>query len=113
MDGDAAATSAADGELVLYTGRMIYDDGAMAGRSAALRNLAKRPFVELNDVDAKNFEIADGDDVVIATNGTEVTLRAIITDISRGTAFVPYDQPGLRANRLMSGMNPAVKVRRA
>jgi NADH-quinone oxidoreductase subunit G len=102
-----------DGTLALYTGRLIYDDGAMVRRSAALQRLAARPFVELNDVDAKNLEISDGDEVVVAGGGAEATVRAVVGDVSEGAAFIPYDQPGLRANQLIAGVNPRVTVRRA
>ncbi|HEY7873502.1 MAG TPA: NADH-quinone oxidoreductase subunit NuoG [Actinomycetota bacterium] len=106
-------TGATDGSLALYTGRLIYDDGAMVRRSAALKRLAARPFVELNDVDAKELEIADGDDVAVTAGGREVTLTAVVGDVAQGVAFVPYDQPGLRANQLMSGLDARVTVRRA
>jgi NADH-quinone oxidoreductase subunit G len=110
-DGDAGA--GAEGGFALYSGRLIYDDGAMVRRSSALQRLAARPFVELSDVDAKELDIADGDDVIVSGNGTEVTLRAVVGDVSEGAVFIPYDQPGVRANRLMSGPDPRVEVRRA
>jgi predicted molibdopterin-dependent oxidoreductase YjgC len=113
-DGDAApAPAAPERSFALYAGRLIYDDGAMVRRSAALKSLAPRPFVEINDVDAKNLDVADGDDVVVAANGTQVTLRAVVSDISQGAVFIPFDQPGLRANTLISGADPRVEVRRA
>jgi NADH-quinone oxidoreductase subunit G len=113
---DAAGSADApkpDGGLALYTGRLIYDEGAMVSRSTFLRHLAKRPYAELNDIDAKEREIADGDDVILTANGTSVTVRAVIGDIARGAIFVPYDQPGLHANRLMTQQNPRVEVTRA
>jgi NADH-quinone oxidoreductase subunit G len=109
---DAAPESRGDG-LSLYTGRLIYDDGGMVSRSTFLRNLAKRPFVEINDIDAKDRDISDGDDVILSVDGTAVTVKAVIADIARGTVFVPYDQPGLRANTLIRGINPSVELRRA
>jgi anaerobic selenocysteine-containing dehydrogenase len=110
--GVADATPAGEG-FALYTGRLIYDEGAMVSRSAALRHIARRPYIELNDVDAKTLDVADGDHVVVSADGTDVTLSARISDIARGAVFVPYDQPGVRANGLIRGLNPSVQVRRA
>jgi predicted molibdopterin-dependent oxidoreductase YjgC len=110
---EATPETRADGTLALYTGRLIYDEGAMVSRSTFLRNLAKRPFVEINDVDAKEREVSDGDDVILSVGDTAVTVTAVIADISRGAVFVPYDQPGLKANRLIRSINPAIELRRA
>ena len=91
------------GTFRLLTGRLIYDEGHMVSKSVALRNLQRKPYLEINDEDAKELSIADGDQVVVSANGTEVTLGAVISDIAKGTVFVPYDQTGLRANMLMDG----------
>ena len=101
---------AADGDLALLTGRQIYDEGTMVSKSVALRRLQKKPFVELNDEDAKALGIDDGDDVTIEGNGRSFTVRAVIGGIVRGAVFVPYDQDGLPANELISGLDPQVTV---
>ena len=100
----------AEGDLALLTGRQIYDEGTMVSKSVALRRLQKKPFVELNDEDAKALGIDDGDDVTIEGNGKSFTVRAVIGGIVRGTVFVPYDQDGLPANELISGVDPQVTV---
>ena len=96
----------------MITGRLIYDEGHMVSKSVALRNLQRKPFVEINDEDAKELNISDGDQVVLSANGTEATVSAVISDIVRGAVFVPYDQQGLRANTLMDGSG-LVEVRPA
>ena len=101
-----------DGSFRLLTGRLIYDEGNMVSRSVALRNIQRKPFVEMNDEDAKELELADGDEVVISANGSEATVRLVIGDIVRGSVFVPYDQEGLRANTLISGIDPHIEVKR-
>ena len=85
----------------------------MVSKSAALRRLQRRPFVELNDEDAKELGIDDGQDVVVEGNGNSFTVRASIGDIVKGAVFVPYDQVGLPANKLLSGPAPRVTVRPA
>ena len=111
--GDPAHETAPDGRFVLYTGRLIYDEGSMVRRTSVLRALAKRPFVEMNDEDIESLGLADGDEVVLAANGTEHRLRLTVGDIARGAVFVPYDQGGLPANTLIDGVNPVVEVRPA
>jgi len=113
-DGPGAAGASPDSSpsFQLLSGRLIYDEGAMVAKSAALRGIARRPFVEMNDEDARELGVADGDDVVLASGATEARLPVVIADIARGAVFVPYDQAGLPANTLMSGVDPTVEVRK-
>ena len=112
-DAPASPDEQSQDEFVLYTGRMIYDEGEMVSRTAALRGIAKRPYVEIGERDAARLGIADGDDAVVSSNGFETRLRAVVTDIADGAVFVPYAQQGLRANKLISGINPRVRVAKA
>ncbi|MDQ3940321.1 MAG: hypothetical protein M3238_03105, partial [Actinomycetota bacterium] len=107
------AAPAAEGNFVLYAGRQIYDEGAMVSKSAALRGLQRKPFVEMNDEDVKELGLADGDSVVIESDGGRAIATLVIADIARGALFVPYDQKGLSANKLMRGLNSTVTVSRA
>ena len=109
----STATPAAEGSYRLLTGRLLYDEGTMVSRSAALRRLQRKPFVELNDEDAKSLNVDDGGHVVVEGNGRTFTVRAVIGDITPGSVFVPYDQVGLPANELISGTDPRVTVRPA
>ena len=109
--GSAPDTAASS--FALYSGRLIYDEGAMVRRTAHLRRLQRKPFLEMNEYDVKRLEIADGDEVVVSANGFEVRLKVVVADISPGDVFIPYDQEGLRANRLMAGVDPVVEVRPA
>ncbi|MDQ3915533.1 MAG: NADH-quinone oxidoreductase subunit NuoG [Actinomycetota bacterium] len=101
------------GDFRLYTGRFIYDSGAMVSRTRALRSLARRVFVEMNDRDVKEMGLADGDEVVVSGNGAEIRAPLKIADIAEGAVFVPFDQPGARANVLVGGRDPRVTVRPA
>ena len=107
----AIESEAEDGGFAFLTGRLIYDEGGMVRRTSVLRALAKRPYVEMNDEDVKALDLADGDDVVLAANGTEHRCRVVVADIARGAVFVPYDQQGLPANTLIDGVNAVVEVR--
>ncbi|MFN2526604.1 MAG: NADH-quinone oxidoreductase subunit NuoG, partial [Actinomycetota bacterium] len=97
-------------EFVLYSGRMIYDDGAMVSKTAVLSSIQRPPFVELNPDDADALGVGAGDEVVVAANGNQVRLQVVIADIARGAVFVPFAQRGVQANKLMSGTDPRVTV---
>jgi anaerobic selenocysteine-containing dehydrogenase len=94
----------------LYTGRFIYDAGSMIRRSKALFNLARKPFVEMNEEDAKGLGVSEGDAVVIRGSNGEAKLPVRIAGIAKGALFIPYDQEGLRANSLIEGVDPTVTV---
>ncbi|MGI8407810.1 MAG: molybdopterin dinucleotide binding domain-containing protein, partial [Actinomycetota bacterium] len=85
--------------------------GTMVARTAALRNIQRTPFIEINSEDAKTLGISEGDDVIVEGAGTEVTLPAKVNGIAKGHVFVPYDQRDFRANVLMSGADPRVRIR--
>ncbi|MGH2736594.1 MAG: NADH-quinone oxidoreductase subunit NuoG [Actinomycetota bacterium] len=112
MNGARPAPEArAEGELELYCGRFLYDEGAMVSRSAALRGIARRPFIELSEGDAKRLSLSEGDEAVVSAGGAEFRLEVRVTDISPGAAFVPYDQEGLRANKLLRAGASRVRVK--
>jgi NADH-quinone oxidoreductase subunit G len=92
---------------------MIYDSGSMVSRSALLADIAKKPFVEISAADAGELGISDGDEVVVSAGDFEARLKAVVADIAAGAVFVPYDQPGLAANKLIAGVDPRVTVARA
>jgi predicted molibdopterin-dependent oxidoreductase YjgC len=99
--------------FVLYTGRLIYDEGAMVSKTAVLHGLAKRPFIEMNPADIEELGVRSGDEVVISGNGNEGRARLVASDIARGAVFVPFAQPGLAVNSLVSNVNPTVEVKSA
>jgi predicted molibdopterin-dependent oxidoreductase YjgC len=110
---ETSASGAENGSFAFLTGRLIYDEGSMVRRTSVLRAMAKRPYVEMNDEDVKALDLADGDEVILAANGTEQRCRLVVADIARGAVFVPYDQAGLPANSLIGGGDPVVEVRPA
>lgn len=83
----------------------------MVSKTVALKSLARRPFVELNEEDAKELGLSEGDEALVGGNGVRATLEVRLGDIARGAVFIPYDQPGWRANSIIRGVNPVVEVR--
>lgn len=110
----APVAPAAEAETyALYTGRMIYDEGTMVSKTSVLRGLARPPFVGMSAADAAAAGLAEGDEVVVSANDFEGRAKLSIDDIAAGAVFVPYDQRGLRANRLMKGRDARVRVTKA
>jgi NADH-quinone oxidoreductase subunit G len=110
--GAASSEPSSSAVFALYTGRQIYDMGSMVTRSAALRGLARKPFVEMNRADADALGLADGDEAVVAADGFEARAPVVIGDIAKGAVFMPYDQDGVAVNRLIGGVDPTVEVRK-
>jgi anaerobic selenocysteine-containing dehydrogenase len=75
-----------------------------------LRAIQAKPFVEINDEDAKELGIADGDEVRVEGAGSSLTARARVNGIAKGSVFLPYDQEGLKVSTIISGVNPTVSV---
>jgi len=98
----ARSDEATTEDFVLYAGRLIYDEGTMVSKSTALSHIASRPFIELNETDAMDLGLAEGDEAVVQANGTAARLEVRFGDIARGAVFVPYDQRDFRANTLTS-----------
>ena len=103
----------APGKFILYTGRLLYDEGAMVSKTAVLRGLAKEPFVQMNREDIEELGLTPGDEVLVTGNGSEGRATLVASDIARGAVFVPYAQRGLAVNSLISSVNPVVEVKPA
>ena len=84
----------------------------MISRSAAMRAIQAKPFVEINDQDAKELGIADGDEVVVEGAGESLTVTARVNGVAKGSVFMPYDQRDAKVSRLISGTDPTVTVRK-
>jgi predicted molibdopterin-dependent oxidoreductase YjgC len=82
--------------LLLTTGRSLYTsyDGA-AVHSPEADKLHREESVEMNPADAVELGIADGQEVTLKGNGTELTIRARVTEsVQPGTLYVPLYHEG-------------------
>jgi NADH-quinone oxidoreductase subunit G len=100
-----AATTEGEGVLVLLTYPLLVDEGRLSERADELKAaLEDEAFVELHPVDAASLGVADGGRAVVRTEAGEAELPVVVTEhIAAGVAFVPFNQPGLAANSLLSG----------
>ncbi|HYY07421.1 MAG TPA: molybdopterin dinucleotide binding domain-containing protein, partial [Actinomycetota bacterium] len=97
-------TAATEG-LTLVTYPLLVDDGRLSQRADELKSaLAEDPFAEIHPDDASATSLADGQGVTVTTSMGSATLPARVTgDVAKGTVFVPFNQAGFQANRLLDG----------
>ena len=98
-------TPAVRDELTLCTYPLLIDEGRMSEGTAELKAALEEPaFAEMHPSDASARGLADGLGARLRTDAGEATVAVRVTeDIAPGTVFVPFNQPGLAANTLLSG----------
>jgi NADH-quinone oxidoreductase subunit G len=103
---DAGGPSGAStGGFKLFTYPLLVDEGRLSVDADELKAaLQEQPFVEVHPADAARLELKDGDRATVRTEAGHTELPVRITDgVAEGSTFVPYNQPGFRANTLLSG----------
>jgi NADH-quinone oxidoreductase subunit G len=92
-------------DLTLFTYPLLVDEGRLSEGAEGLKAaLEEEPFVEIHPDDAGKRAIADGDRVRVTTDAGSALLPARVTEhVAAGSLFVPFNQPGLAANTLLSG----------
>jgi NADH-quinone oxidoreductase subunit G len=91
--------------LVLFTYPLLVDEGRLSEGADELKAaLEEEAFVEVHPEDAARLGLEDGGRARVRTDAGETELPVRVSDgIVEGVAFVPWNQPGLRANTLLSG----------
>jgi NADH-quinone oxidoreductase subunit G len=104
--GSARATlGEADESLVMFTYPLLVDEGRLSAGADELKAALEEPaFVEVHPADAERLGLTDKEPAVVRTSagGAELPVR-VTPHVARGAAFVPFNQPGLAANTLLSG----------
>jgi NADH-quinone oxidoreductase subunit G len=91
--------------LVLFTYPLLIDEGTLSRGADELKAaLEDEAFVEINLSDAERLGLEDGGRALVRTEAGAAELPVRVTgDIAAGSVFVPFNQPGLQANTLLSG----------
>jgi anaerobic selenocysteine-containing dehydrogenase len=83
-----------DGEYPLWltTGRLVYHfhTRTKTGQSAALREAAPEPYVQISQHDAERLGITDGDVTEVTSRRGSVCAPARVGDIEPGHVFLPF-----------------------
>lgn len=88
--------------LRLVSGRKLWDAGTGVSHSPSLRHLAEEPTLKVHPGDLQRLGVSSGTAVRVISTRTTETLPAIADDtILRGTAVLPFNQPGGGANRFI------------
>jgi NADH-quinone oxidoreductase subunit G len=107
--GDQAAPAGPSAEagdrLTLFTYPLLVDEGRLSERADELKAaLQEEAFVEVHPDDAAGRGLVDGAAAIVTTTAGAAELPVRVTDyIARGSAFVPFNQPGFAANTILAG----------
>jgi NADH-quinone oxidoreductase subunit G len=102
---EAAEAPEAAPDLILFTYPLLVDEGRLSEGADELKAaLQHQAFLELHVDDAERLGVVDGGRAVVRTGAGAATLPVRVTEhIAKGAAFVPFNNPGLQANTLLSG----------
>jgi NADH-quinone oxidoreductase subunit G len=100
------------GELTLLSYPLLVDEGRLSEGADELKAaLGDEAYLEVHSEDAEKRGLSDGGRAVVRTEGGEATIPVRVTEhVAKGAVFVPFNQPGLAANRLLSGSFTAAVV---
>lgn len=103
-----------DYPLILTTGRSLWHwhAGSMTRRSESLDGEVETGWVEMNEEDAEEMGIVDGDVVRVSSRRGKIELPARATsEIKRGVIFIPFHFAECPANRLTNAaLDPVSKI---
>jgi NADH-quinone oxidoreductase subunit G len=86
----------------LVVSRVLYDQAVGTATSPSLAHLTRESAVHLHPLDLERVGTTDGHDVKVSSNRTSVVFRAVAdASVLRGTAWVPFNQPGPNVGELI------------
>ncbi len=104
----------ADYPLYLTTGRVIYQyhTGTMTMKTDGLNDRAPECFVEISPKDARQFDLANGSAVTVASRRGQIEAKIQISEKAvEGTVFIPFHFARAAANRLTNAaLDPVSKI---
>jgi predicted molibdopterin-dependent oxidoreductase YjgC len=100
--------------VLLTTGRLLqhFHTGTMSRNSRILTEIVNEPFVEINPVDASNYNISNGEIISISTRRGSIRLRAAISSKPKpNVVFIPFHFAEAAANKLtIDALDPTCKI---
>ena len=98
--------------LRLVSGRALYDPGVLVQQSPALRALVPGARLRAHPHDLGHLGVTTGDQVRVTSSGDRSTLGAVAdSSVLRGSAVLPFNQPGPGAADLIDARQPVTDVR--
>jgi formate dehydrogenase alpha subunit len=109
-----AELSDAEYPTLLTTGRVHqhYHTGTMTRKGSALNSLYPEPLAEINAVDAKIMNIADGSYINIISRRGRLKVKTTVSEMTdRGVVFMPFHFYEAAVNMLTNGaLDPVSKI---
>ncbi|HZD80580.1 MAG TPA: NADH-quinone oxidoreductase subunit G [Actinomycetota bacterium] len=92
-------------ELILFSYPLLVDEGRLSVDATELKAaLEEEAFVEVHPGDAERLGLVEGARAVVRTEAADVELPVRVdAGLAEGSCFVPFHQPGLAANVLLTG----------
>jgi len=98
--------------LRLVAGRKMWDGGTAVQNSGSLAHLAEDAAISMNPTDIERLGVAEGDRVNVTSTRTTLVLAVVADEgVPRGTASVPFNQPGTATGALIDAASPVTDVR--
>lgn len=99
-------------DLTVFTYPLLVDEGRLSEGADELKAALQEPaFAEVHPDDAEKHGLTGALAVRLRTEAGEAVLPLRVTPhVAQGSVFVPFNQPGLAANTLLSGRNTAAVV---
>jgi formate dehydrogenase major subunit len=100
--------------VILTTGRILehFHTGTMSRNSIILTKIVNEAFVELNPIDASNYNIADGEVISVSTRRGSLRIRAKVSSMPKpNVVFIPFHFVEAAANKLtIDALDPTCKI---
>ena len=96
----------------LVVSRKLYDRALGTAKSPSMANLAPGAAVIVNPLDAERVGARDGANVKVSNAHSSLVLPVVASEsVPRGTAVVPFNQPGADVRELIRRGEPVTDVR--
>ncbi len=103
--------------FILTTGRVLfqYHTGTMSRRSTGLEAAAPEPFIEINEEDAEQLGLNDGEMISVTSRRGTIKVKTRVGDrVASGVVFIPFHYHEAAANTLTNNaLDPICKIAEA
>jgi len=100
--------------LVLTTGRILehFHTGTMSRNSRILAEIVNEAYVEMNPIEASNYNVKDGELVSVSTRRGSIRLKVKVSSLPKqNVVFIPFHFYEACANKLtIDALDPTCKI---
>jgi anaerobic selenocysteine-containing dehydrogenase len=112
---EAKASAAVDRisyDYRLVVSRRMYDQAVTTAKSPSLAPLAPGSHVHLHPLDLERIGCSEGDDVKVTSKRASMVFKVVAdSSVVRGSAWVPFNQPGPNIGELIDSTEAVTDVR--